>query len=272
MRQTWKIVVAVIITAVVVGGGVYFWQTNELILRLENNERPTLMKEYLASSKWGQEEQYGSWIKFYVDGTFNEGLAAETGDLPTSGSFIIQNNNVILKTEKYAGLSFNEAKKKYGTNAIYIPDKILTLRESDNSLFFTHYLADNGIIRYWNKSSRIPESSERIYKWYILVTTQQSLKPKINATVRSHPYDGSASYSFNSCDPTCETGAPHTLTEVYKGVLARTQFKDNVNGVEDYWYLVNIELPYYSVAKLFNDIVSDATDFQLAWIHGSELE
>ncbi len=31
MNQTWKIIVAVIITAVVVGGGVYFWQQNKTV-------------------------------------------------------------------------------------------------------------------------------------------------------------------------------------------------------------------------------------------------
>mgnify|MGYP001580114985 CR=1 FL=1 len=272
MSQTWKITVAVIITAVVVGGVVYFWQANELTENWENNDSVVLTKEYLVSNGWGQEGRYGSWIKFYTDGTFDEGLAAETGDLPTSGSFIIKNNSVMLKTEKYIGLPFNEAKEKYGENAIYVPDQVLTLREFDNSLFFTHYLERNGIIRYWNRSSKVSEGSERMFDSYILITTQKDLKPKINSTVRSRPYDGSASYSFNSCDPTCETGAPHTLAEVYEGVLARTRFKGSVNGVEDYWYLVNIELPYYSVAKINNEIVNQAMDSLLAWIHGSELE
>lgn len=273
MKQTWKIIIAVVITTVVVGGGVYFWQTNKLIVDTETNgDALFLTKEYLISSKWGQEGQYGSWIKFYANGIFDEGLAAETGDLPTSGSFIIKNNSVILKTEKYAGLPFNEAKEKYSTNAIYIPDQILTLRKFDNSLFFTHYLENNGRIRYWNKSSKVSEGSKRIFDSYILTTTQKDLKPKINTTAKYLPYNGSVSYSFNSCDPTCETGAPHTLLEVYKGVLARTQFKDNFNGIEDYWYLVNIELPWYSVAQINNEIVKQAMDSSLAWIHGSELE
>ena len=53
MSQTWKITVAVIITAVVVGGVVYFWQANELTENWENNDSVVLTKEYLVSNGWG---------------------------------------------------------------------------------------------------------------------------------------------------------------------------------------------------------------------------
>lgn len=273
MSQTWKIIVAVVITAVVVGGGVYLWQADGLTVKIEkNNDSALLTKEYLVSSYWGQEGPYGAGIKFNTDGTFKEGFAGETGDLPTSGSFTIKNNFVILKTEKYAGVSFNEAKEKYGDNAIYIPERMLTLYKSDNSLLFTHFLVDNGRIAYWNKSSKVPEDSKRIFASYIVTTIQKNLKPKINTTVKNYPHANSAAYRFFSCEFDSECGTPYALAAVYKGVIARTKFKDNTNGIEDYWYLVNIEVPWYSEIKLNNERATNLVDYKFAWIHGSELE
>lgn len=272
MSQTSKIVLAVIITAILVGGGVYFWQSNKTQQAVQNMAKTTLTKEYLISSEWGQEGgQYGKQIKFNADGTFDEHLAAETGDLPTSGSFEVKNNAVVLKVEKYAGLPFAEAKEKYKGNAIYIPDRTLTLKRSDSSLFFTDYLVNDGHIAYWNRSSKVPEGQERQYESYVLITTKKVLKPKINATLKSSPYATSANYSFNSCDPTCETGPAHNLSEIYEGVVARTQFKETLNGIEDYWYLAQITVPWYSIAKLNNEIITSMF-LSLAWIHGSELE
>lgn len=267
MNQTWKTTIAIVMTAIVVGGGVYFWQSNQ--------PEETLTREYLVSNEWGQEGSFGMQIKFNTDGTFDEHLAAETGDLPVSGVFEVKNNRVSLKVEKYADKTFDEAKKIYGSNAVYIPERTLTLEKSDSSLFFTHFLANNGRIAYWNRSSKVPEGDRREFESYILTTTQKDLKPKINAIAKERPifypkhpnYDG-FDYSFNSCDPTCETGTTHALSEIYKGIIAKTQFKDTINGTEDYWYLAQITVPWYSVAKLRGEITTVST----AWIHGSELE
>lgn len=288
MSQTIKIIITTISTAIVVGSGVYLWQINQS--KQTAQEEPvettsqqseeqtviiTLTKEYLVSNEWGQEGSYGMQIKFNSDGTFDEHLAAETGDLPVSGKFEIKNNRVLLEVDTYAGVSFEEAKETYGSNAVYVPDRTLTLEKSDSSLFFTHFLANDGRIAYWNRSSKVPEGETRRYESYIVITNKSDLKPKTNAKAKKEPvfypeypnYDG-FDYSFNSCDPTCETGPVHNLSEIYKGVLGRTQFKDEVNGVEDYWYLVQITVPWYSIAKLGDK----STIVSLAWIHGSDLE
>ncbi len=151
-----------------------------------------------------------------------------------------------------------------------VPDRTLTLERSDSSLQFTHYLANDGHIAFWNLSSKIPEGSKREYESYILLTTQKNLKPKLNAKVRPGLYESSPGYTFDldSCHPDCENKKFHPLEEVYGGVLARTQFKENINGSEDYWYLVKIDVPIYSTAKLYNRDVN----ISFAWIHGSELE
>lgn len=269
MSQTNKIITAVVITAIVIGGGVYFWQNRQPQQTAQEESSVILTKEYLVSSEWGPEAgPYGMHIKFNADGTFNEQFAGETGDLPVSGSFQIKNNSVTLKVEKYAGKTFEEAQKTHGSNAVYISDRTLTLEKSDSSLYFIDYLANDGRIAYWNRSSKVPEDKERQYESYILITVQKNLKPKINAALKFRPYTTSANYSFNDCDPTCETGSAHKLSEIYKGILARTQFKGTLNGAEDYWYLAQVDVPWYSVAKLNKEIAT----VSLAWIHGSELE
>lgn len=288
MSQTAKIIITIIATATVVGSGVYFWQTNQSKQTVqeesvetnsqqseEQTVETTLTKEYLITSEWGQENSYGMQIEFNSDGTFDEYAAGETGDLSVSGKFEIKKNSVLLKVDTYAGVSFEEAKKIYESKATYIPDRTLALEKSDSSLFFTHFLANDGRIAYWNRSSKIPDGETRRYESYIVITTHPDLKPKINAKAKDTPvfypeypnYDG-FDYSFSSCDPTCETGLEHNLSEVYKGILAKTQFKDELNGVEDYWYLAQITVPWYSAAILRKQI----THVSLAWIHGSELE
>jgi len=268
MSQTFKIITTAIITAIVVGSGVYYWQRIDVQSPEQVAEVTTLTKEYLVSGKWGQEGPYGMQIKFNADGTFNEHLAAETGDLPVSGSFEVEDNGVSLRVEKYADLPYDEAEEKFGLNAVYMPDRTLTLEESDSSLFFTHYLENKGHIAYWNKLSEVPGGEAREFESNILITTQQDLEPKVDATFRSRPHLISSTYSFNSCDPTCETGPDHELSEIYNRVLARTQFKDELNGVEDYWYLAQVTVPWYSVAKLNNESLR----VSIAWLHGSELE
>lgn len=66
MRQTWKIIIAVVITAVVVGGGVYFWQQNGEMVSSQFAESEKIFKgngfsfvypeKYIADSK-------GLWTK-----------------------------------------------------------------------------------------------------------------------------------------------------------------------------------------------------------------
>lgn len=66
MRQTWKIVVAVVITAVVVGGGVYVWQQNGKVKNLQTATTEKIFKgngfsfiypaKYIVDSK-------GIWTK-----------------------------------------------------------------------------------------------------------------------------------------------------------------------------------------------------------------
>lgn len=290
MSQTYKIVIAIIITALVVGGGVYFWQTNQYKQNLpkepvvtdsqpqKQTAEVTLTKEYLASSTWGQEGLYGMTIKFNSNGTFDEGYAGETGDPGRSGQFKIQDYSVLLKVETYGGLSFEEAKETYDVS--YVPDRTLTLEKSDSSILFTHFLENNGRIAYWNRSSKVPEGEARRYESYIVIATQPDLKPKINAVAKAEPifypefpnYDG-FDYSFMSagCDPTCDEPGEkvHDLSEVYKGIVARTQFKDELNGVPDYWYLAKINVPWYSVVKLSGKKTATVS---LAWIHGSQME
>lgn len=258
----------------------YFWkntlplQENKIII--ENDEQEiakentdlSFTQDYLVSSQWGQEEAYGMQIKFHSDGTFDEHFAAETGDLPVSGSFEIIDNKLILNVETYGGATLDVAKEKYGNNVGYIPDRTLLLRKSNSSLLYTDYLEHNGRIVYWNRSYKVPEGEQRQYESYNLIITHKNLKPKIDAKVKANPYPSSSNYSFIGCDPSCETGPEHSLSEIYTGVIARTNFMDELHGAENYWYLVNITLPMYSIAKLNNEI----SIMRYGWIHGSELE
>lgn len=51
MSQTWKIIVAVIITAIIVGGGVYLWQTQMVSIRNQLNQNQTRFIE-VSRSDW----------------------------------------------------------------------------------------------------------------------------------------------------------------------------------------------------------------------------
>lgn len=217
-----------------------------------------------AAGEWGQKEPWGMQLKLNADGTFEESFAGESDAYGISGSYEVTETGVNLKVEKYLDLSFEEAHEKY--NVSFVEDKTLTLEKSTTSVFFTDYLAENGKIHYWNRLSKLPEGEKRELENYIVVSTQSDLKPKAYATAKRAPVGGV--YTFNDCMPSCEDGEEHIISEVYKRVLARTEFQEELNGALDYWYLVDIDVPWYSVAKLNGEYQRITT----AWMHGSELE
>ncbi len=295
MNEKIKLPVAVVVTAVVVGCSVAVWQVSEwqpvvntfmrqLVFtqkRITPKTQPApssdtgtstliLTKEALVSGSWGQEGPYGLQISFHPDGTYEERAAGETGQVPVSGVFEIQNNAVTLTPQKYGGEPFDVAKKKYGMNVYEVPVRTLTIGMSNSSLLFTTYLENKGMIEFWDRSTNVPAGVKREYKSYILETITSQAKPKSTAVLKSAANSYAQTYRFVDCDPTCEKGADYRLSEVFSRVVARTQFTESLNGVDDYWYVAQVVVPWYSIVKINNKDSEMPLTF-VGWIHGSEL-
>ncbi len=221
--------------------------------------------EYLVGGEWGQENSgLGGFLIFKEDGTFESGFVGESDGITDSGPFTIEGNEVTLKTESYGGLSFEEAQKKW-TGLIRQADEHLTFGQAQDSFFLTDYLARNGRIVYWNQNAQIPEGSSRRYENYLLLTTRPEWELKTDAALKPIPRANPNAYTYSFDDG---MGGPQPFSDFYRGVAARSQFKETVNGVEDYWYLVRVDLGWYTLARLGDT----PTDVSLGWLHGSELE
>ncbi len=224
-----------------------------------------LAPEYLAAGKWGEEDSaLGSHIVFNEDGTFVASFAGESDGITFSGPFTIEGNEITLKTELYSDLSLEEAQKTWS----YLTPKAddhLTFGKTQDSFFSTDYLAQEGRIVYWNQNAEIPEGSARRYENYLLLTTRPEWELKTDAALKPIPRANPNAYTYSFDDG---MGGPQPFSDFYRGVAARSQFKETVNGVEDYWYLVRVDLGWYTLARLGDT----PTDVSLGWLHGSELE
>ena len=260
MSKNYKILFAIIITAIVAGGGVFLWQSNQTSTDVAEEieeigeevlEQSSLSMEYLSSTDWGPEAGVlGAYIEFETDGTYVQSFAGEGGE-SEPGTYELEEDAVILT----------------GGNG---SEQIFTFGEYSGSLYFTEYLATDGVIEYWNLKSSVPEASTRYFDSYILVTTKENLQPNESAVAKQYPRESSYyEYEFRFCGEGCENGEVESLRGAYIGILARTQFAQEVNEVEDYWYLANVELGWYSGALVSGQEVGKVSE---VWIHGSELE
>jgi len=266
MSQSYKILLSIIITAIVAGGGVFLWQSNQELVdeadnanqtfteeteKIEETEEQSLSMGYLSSTDWGPEAGgLGAYIEFESDGTYVQSFAGE-GGAPEAGTYEIVGDEIVLT----------------GENNL---EQIFTLGEYSNSFYFTEYLAEDGVIKYWNQNSAVPEESIRHLDSYILIITNEDLQPNESAVAKQYPRESSYyEYTFRFCGEGCENGEVESLSGAYRGILARTQFTQEVNGVEDYWYLANVELGWYSAALVNGNEVGKVSE---VWIHGSELE
>lgn len=258
----YKTLITIILTAALAGGGVFLWQNKQLeepvktdpkvaeSVNQELENELTLSPEYLTQTDWGPEAStLGAYIEFETDGSFVSSFAGE-GDGPHPGTYSIENNKLILSYEN-------------GNESIY------TLGSSTHSLYFTEYLAQNGVIRYWNLNSGVKPGEERFLNNFILLTLDSDLKPTESAIPKKAPQENEYyNYAFKECLE--ETCYEESLESTFRSVIARTQYKKEINGVEDYWYLANVQLGWYSSAYYNNGKESEGTN--QAWIHGSELE
>ncbi len=240
---------------------------------LENPKPETLTEvqsfqitpEYLVGGEWGQENsRLGAYLIFKEDGTFESGFAGESDGITDSGPFTIEGNEVTLKTEQYSDLSLEEAQKIW-PYLIQQADRHLTFGQAQDSFFSTDYLAQEGRIVYWNQNAEIPEGSARRYENYLLLTTRPEWELKTDAALKPIPRANPNAYTYSFDDG---MGGPQPFSDFYRGAVARTQFKETVNGVEDYWYLVHVDLGWYTLAWLGET----STHVSLGWVHGSELE
>lgn len=218
---------------------------------VETPEASALTKELLVSGDWGPEETLGAYIEFHEDGTYIDSFAGE-GDGPQEGTYEITGDEVALTRNEGGSWS-------------------LTLGEADDTLHYTRYLAIKDNPSYWDRSAPVPAGSERTVDTYpvIIVDSDAQLKPE--ATPKSKPSADAPVYEFRFCGGGCEEGDVESFAGSFTRVLARTETKEEVNGVEDYWYLVGVELNWYSGALIDGEPV-DSFKISYAWMHGSELQ
>ncbi len=277
MSETNKLILAIMVTAVVAGSGVYLLQAMKPQVIVEQKpieiltEQPTastnqtaLTNAYLSSQEWGPENgSLGLFISFKANGTFSQYPQGETDGLIVTGSYTVVDNKVVLKPELTGGLPYD--------GSVIVPNSMM-LEQANDSLFSAEYLAENGRIAYWNRSKNVAEGSLVRYENYILVTNNKNLQPKSQGVAFARPFVYDASYEFLWCDTECSPSSRRIpLSEVFGKAAARTQFKDELNGVNDYWYLVSIERAIYSTFTTIGiRTMEGLPDF--VWVHGSNLE
>lgn len=142
MNQTWKIIIAVIITAVIVGGGVYYWQNAKTSLQTPVIEKTSIDEEKLPianepteqiknevptkanesadeTANWKTYSSTGVTIKYPNDGTYT---VDEVGIDPSLEGFTITqeypgNRIHIYRTSDSSVLSGNEKAKVINGNS-----------------------------------------------------------------------------------------------------------------------------------------------------------
>lgn len=218
----------------------------------EVEEELTLSQDLLVSGSWGPVNVLGRYIEFYEDGTYLATFAGE-GDRPREGIYQIEGEAVILTP------NIDEAPWS------------LTLAESATDLYYTLYLAQEGSVAYWDRSKPVPEGSERTVDAYSVITVDSAAELKPEATPKSKPEIDAPVYEFRFCGEGCSVGAVESFAGSFTGVIARTEGKEMMNGVEDYWYLVGVELGWYSGAQIDGE-PANGVKISYAWVHGSELQ
>lgn len=213
-------------------------------------EALTLTQDLLVSGDWGPLATLGAYIEFTDAGAYTASLIGE-GDGPETGTYTIEGNNVLLTSEQ--GIAWN-----------------LSLGESKDNLYFTVYLASDGTPRYWDRSSSVAAGTDRTVDSYPVVIVNSKATLKSDATPKSKPSADAPVYTFKMCAEGCTNGEVESFVDSFTGVLARTGTKETYNGVQDYWYLVGVELGWYSAA--LTEESNTGTKINYAWVHGSELQ
>jgi hypothetical protein len=89
-----------------------------------------------------------------------------------------------------------------------------------------------------------------------------------NVFLRTKPDTSSEKYSLSLFvdDKPCETSFLPIDHEVF--VICRTTKKVNINGVENYWFYVDLRLSSYDILKLNNKVIPS----RKAWIFGEYIK
>ncbi|MFA6024030.1 MAG: hypothetical protein WC777_02330 [Candidatus Gracilibacteria bacterium] len=212
----------------------------------------TLTEDLLVSGDWGPVGVLGAYIEFNEDGTYLDSFAGE-GGAPVEGAYQIEGEKMMLTPRN------GEAPWS------------MTLGESADSLYYTVYLTADGSPKYWDRNTPVPAGSKRIVDSYSVIIVDSDAQVTPEATPKAKPEIGSPVYEFRFCAEGCEVGEIESFAGSFTGVLARTETKETVAGLEDYWYLVGVELGWYSGA-LIDGEPAYGTKISYAWVHGSELQ
>lgn len=215
-------------------------------------ERLSLTQDLLISGDWGPQDSLGRYIEFRDDGTYTASLAGE-GDGPEDGTYEIDGNEVLLTSD--AGVAWGSG---------------LTLGVDEDTLYYTTYLAYDADPWYWNRNAPVPAGSERTVDGHAVITVDSDADLKPEAAPKSAPAVDAPVYVFKFCGEGCDIGEVESFSGSFTGVLARTETQESFNEVKDYWYLVGVELGWYSAAIL--DGSTDGIKINYAWVHGSELQ
>lgn len=238
-----------------------------------DEDSPIITKEMLVQNEWGAENGgMGKWIEFLEDGTFNTINKEPTEYYKYSGDFRIEDNVLILDINYFNDEPIDETEFKGVTRT-----RIFTLEDTVLSLYLTHFLEEYKSLyrKYWNQGSTIPKGSTRILEGQIfdpvLIPVSKTLRPSNDADIYTQPNANSGIMAFlGSCAPDCEDRLVYTAKDVVFKVIARTNFREKVNGVEDYWYYVDLESGWGT--SLYVDGKDLEHGGQFGWIHGSEIK
>ena len=237
-----------------------------------------LTLKYLVDTKWGPENNIsGYYIKFKNDSTFEISTMGQCVDLPYYGNFEIDKKDLILKLMKYGNDNLDSAK-----------EIILEFTISNESIYrylYLKYLKGNLVninndeikFSFWDLNSSIPDGSKRYIETkkygkipiYILNLKKEVVE---NPEIYTYPSTDSSIYVFyhDLYDKN------KIIKKSYNGIIGRSESKDVVNNILDYWYLLdfNIDLMNggYKIKNKDGELIEDYSDFSGFWIHGSFLK
>lgn len=229
----------------------------------------TINKDMFKNVVWGPEGDFGSSIEFKDGGKYTAGFHGESGDVPTNGSYKIENNILVL-TPKFG----KDQKSLYFQQETWR----MICKESNSSLKYTQYLTFENSIKgekYWNHSSIVRDVVRNINGIDVIMINKNGNVSKPNVFLRKKPSTSAEKIMVKfPIDSEEETKHEYFLPIDYKfEVIGRTSIKDKVGDMENYWYYCHLGVDDGWYVR--GDCIQEGSKQQVSdsvWIYGAFIE